>query len=319
MADCGAADWRPSADRKTLAARAALFAAIRRFMAERGLLEVDTPLVSRAAPSERGLHCFTVADGGYLVPSPEHALKRLLAAGAGALYQLGPVFRAGEAGRWHNPEFCMLEWYRPDATMQGAIDETAALLTEVAAVPPIRQISYGDVFAKYLQLDPLTADAEALERAARIRGIAPADASVGADRAFWLDLLMSLWVQPQLGREAPVCVTGFPSEDAVLVAPDRADPRVSLRFEFYWRGVELVNGAQELRDPALARARMQREVTARHAAGDAAAPLDEALLAALEAGLPACAGVALGVDRLLALLLERQDIASVMPFAWSCR
>jgi lysyl-tRNA synthetase class 2 len=315
----GAADWRPSADRATLVARAALFAAIREFMAQRGLLEVDTPLLARAAPSERGLRSFAVAEGGYLVPTPEHGLKRLLAAGMGPIYQLGPAFRADEAGRWHNPEFCLLEWYRPGADMPAVISETAALVTAVADAPATRQTTYQSVFVEHLGLDPLAAGASLLAATAQARGVAPPKLTGGEDRAFWLDLLMSVVVAPRLGYAAPVCVTGFPADDAVLVAPDASDPRIAQRFEFYWCGVELANGARELQDAELARRRMTREVQARISAGQPVAPIDKALLAAMEAGLPACAGVALGVDRLLALALDRDELASVLPFAWPRR
>ena len=296
-----------------------MLAAIRAFMAEHGVLEVDTPLISRAAPGERGLDCFQVAgEHGYLVPSPEHALKRLLAGGSGAIYQLGHVFRAGEAGRWHNPEFCMLEWYRPGDDMRAAIEHTSALLAAVADAPVTSQTTYRKVFAHATGVDPLTADGPALAAAAQRLGVAP-ESAVAEDRVFWLDLLMSLVVQPGLGATDPVCVTHFPADDAVLVALDPDDPRCAQRFEIFWRGVELANGAQELTDPELARVRIERENAARRAAGKASAAPDERLLAAMTVGLPACAGVALGVDRLLALTLGQTELAAALAFDWARR
>lgn len=311
-------DWRPLAQHTTLERRARLLADIRAFMAAGGVLEVATPLLAEAAPVERGLDCFRLPGAGYLVPSPEHGLKRLLAAHAGAVYQLGPVFRAGEAGRWHNPEFWMLEWYRPQASMADAVTDTQALLAAVAGVPAAAARSYRDVFYGATGVDPMAASAAQLAAYARAQGIAP-DASDEGDRAFWLDLIMSLVVQPTLGMDAPLCVTGFPADDAVLVQTDTHDARIAQRFECFWRGVELANGAQELTDAQAARTRMQREQQTRAARGQPVPALDERLLAAMESGLPSCAGVALGVDRLLALMLGFDGIAKTLTFGWARR
>ncbi|MGN8158878.1 EF-P lysine aminoacylase EpmA [Salinisphaera sp. RV14] len=307
--------WRSGLAPGALAARARLLADIRVFMAEHGLLEVDTPVLSAAAPSERALECLAVAGAGYLVPSPEHALKRLLAEGAGSLYQLGHVFRAGETGRWHNPEFTMLEWYGVDEDMGAAMARLAALLRRlgVPAGRPAR--TYRAVFREALGLDPLVADARALADCAAAQGVAPGGMGAEAGRVFWLDLLMATCVQPTLGRDGAELVTHFPADDAVLVASDPDDARQALRFECFWQGVELANGARELADAALAGQRMQREQDARVAQGSPVPPVDEALLAAMRAGLPPCAGVALGIDRLLALLQGVDAIAPVLPFA----
>jgi len=299
--------------------RAGLRADIRHFMAAAGVLEVDTPLISTAAPAERGLQCMAVERSGYLVPSPEHGLKRLLAAGAGPIYQMGPVFRAGEAGRWHNPEFCMLEWYRPRAAIDDIIDETEALLGAVTGLECAPRISYRAVFLSVTGLDPIECATDALAAWARQRDLAPANMADEHDRAFWLDLIMSLAVQPTLGESTPICVTDFPAEDAVLVETHPDDDRVARRFECFWQGVELANGAQELTDAATARGRMAREQTLRREAGRAVPPLDEKLLAAMTAGLPRCAGVALGVDRLLALVCGFDSLAPVLAFDWARR
>lgn len=300
-----------------LAERAALLATLRGEMAARGMLEVDTALLSPAAPSERALECLAVDGAGYLVPSPEHGLKRLLVETRRSLYQLGHVFRAGEVGRWHNPEFTMLEWYEVGASVQDAIDTLGAVLATAGAPALGRQRTYRAVFADTLALDPLTASLDDLEQCAETHGVAPPEAS--GDRVFWLDLLMGLVVQPRLGAQSPEIVTHFPADDAVLIALDGDDVRVGKRFECFWRGIELANGAQELTDPGLARQRMHREQAARAEQGQAEPPIDERLLAAMATGLPECAGVALGVDRLLALLTGKRCLAGVMPFAWPGR
>ncbi|MES1946362.1 poxB regulator PoxA [Salinisphaera sp. C84B14] len=312
-------DWRPSASGATLARRARLLGDIRAFMAERGVLEVNTPLLASAAPAERGLASMQVDDGGYLVPSPEHGLKRLLAAGMGPIYQLGPVFRAGEAGRWHNPEFWMLEWYRPEASMADLVAETGALIETVAGVRCMQRCEYRVVFEAVTGLDPIACDTTALADWARQQRLAPVEAAADHDRAFWLDLIMSLAVQPTLGEHGPQCVIDFPAEDAVLVATDAERPGVARRFEWFWQGVELANGAQELTDADIARERMQREQRLRREAGAVETALDERLLGAMAAGLPPSAGVALGVDRLLALICGFASIGEALAFDWPRR
>lgn len=308
--------WRSGVAPDVLAARGRLLADIRAFMAAQGLLEVDTPLLSAAAPSERALDCLAVDGAGYLVPSPEHALKRLLAEDVGSLYQLGHVFRAGEVGRWHNPEFTMLEWYGVGETMAEAIGRLETLLSELDVPAVASRRTYRAVFSACVGLDPLEAGTSALAARAAEFGVAPSGSGGESwDRVFWLDLLMATRVQPALGAHGPEIITHFPADDAVLVASDPHDERQALRFECFWQGLELANGASELTDADLARERMQREQRARAARGSPVPPMDENLLAAMTAGLPCCAGVALGVDRLLALLLDKESIAPVLPFA----
>lgn len=311
--------WRPTASLDALARRAELLAAIRGFMTERGVLEVDTPVLGRTSLSERGLASYAVDGAGYLTPSPEYGLKRLLAAGAGPIYQMGPVFRAGESGRWHNPEFCMLEWYRPRADMAELVDETVALIARVAGARPVPACRYRDVFVQHAGIDPIEATAGALADCAEHHAVAPGEQPAASGRAYWLDLLMSLVVQPELGYDGPVCVIDFPADDAVLLETVPDDSRLARRFECYWRGIELANGGQELTDADIARQRMQRELQARREAGDDTPPLDERLLAAMTSGLPRCAGVALGVDRLLALMLGCERLADVLAFDWDRR
>ncbi len=316
------AEWQPDAALDTLAARAELLAAIRAFFAERRVQEVDTPLLSAAAPSDRQLVCFEVADAGYLVPSPEHALKRLLAAGSGPIYQLGHVFRADEVGRWHNPEFTMLEWYRPGWSMAELMAEVNALLAQVAGASAAPPVDFAALFFEHTGLDAHTASSSDLRAHALARGLAPEideRSAQASSEAFWLDLIVSLQIAPILGSDAPLCVTGFPAADAVLVAVNEGPPPVAERFEIYWRGVELANGAQELTDADEAERRMQCEQRARATPGQATPRIDTALLAAMRAGLPECAGVAPGVDRLLALMRGEPRLESVLPFAWARR
>jgi len=315
----GPRQWRPSAAPAVLAERARLMGAVRGFMHEAGIMEVDTPVLVCAAPAERSLESFMVADAGFLVPSPEHGLKRLVAAGLGPIYQLGHVFRAGEVGRWHNPEFCMLEWYRPHASMSDLIDETEALIAALTGQMSGHRVAYREVFSDCVGLDPLAADAGELAAAARRLDVAPAHMQASDDRVFWLDLLMSMVVQPTLGHDRPVCVTGFPVDDAVLIETDPEMPGTGARFECFWRGVELANGAQELTDASVARARMDREIRLRESGGLPPVPVDERLLDAMSSDMPRCAGVALGIDRLLALHLDLDALADVLPFAWDRR
>lgn len=274
------------------------------------MIEIDPPVAVRGVVREQHIQNAKTVAGDYLVASPEASLKRVLAAGSGDIYAIGHVFRAGEVGRWHNPEYTMLEWYRRGFHLDDIIEETDTLIRRTLATPPGARYRFADIFEAQTGIDPLHADAVQLAATARHFNVAPADFVLGDDRAAWIDLLMSLVVQPQLGREQPVFVTHFPIGDGVLTAP-AADGCTGQRFELYYHGIELANGARELTDAELAGRRMAET------SGNEA--LDERLLAAMTAGLPECTGVALGVDRLLALRLNTSDVASVMPFDWSRR
>lgn len=307
-------DWRPSAGLDALRARARLFGDIRRFFASRGVLEVDTPLLSAAGATEPQLASIRTSDGGVLVSSPEFAMKRLLAAGSGPIYQLGHVFRAGERGRWHNPEFVMLEWYRPGWGMARLIDELGDLLA-MLGLPPATTSDFGALFRERLDIDPHAADTACLAACARDLGVAP-ELESGAEctRDFWLDLLLGTVIGPALGRDAPVVVTDFPVCQAGLTRIREGERPVAARFEIYWRGIELANGGEELTDAGALRRRTEADLAARAAAGLDPLPVDRHLAAAMDAGLPECSGVAVGVDRLLALSLGRDRIAEVLPF-----
>ncbi|MEE4661065.1 MAG: EF-P lysine aminoacylase EpmA [Halieaceae bacterium] len=304
--------WRPSASLEALRARAALLAQVRQFFQTRGVLEVETPLLCQYTVTDPNLT--PVASGTrWLQTSPEYAMKRLLAAGSGPIYQVCKAFRAGEAGPRHNPEFTLLEWYRPDFDLTALMDETADLVSAVLGERPRETLSYRDLFLRYLDIDPLTAPTEDLARLAR----AHVDYG-GADEArdTWLDLLMSHVLEPRL--QGISLVHSYPRSQAALAVVEDADGQpVARRFELYVDGMELANGYLELTDATEQRARFERDNAALQAAGEPPRALDEALLAALEAGLPACAGVALGLDRLLALKLGESSLARVLSFDWS--
>jgi len=305
--------WRPTAARGALARRAALLARTRAFFAARGVLEVTTPCLAEACVQDPGLSIveatFPAAPNRrlFLQPSPEAAMKRLLAAGSGAIYQLGPAFRAGEHGARHNPEFTLLEWYRPGFDLGALIAEVDALLDALLGRPPGRVVSYRDAFAHAVGLDPLRAGDAALRAAA---GEAGANDPGALDRDALLDLLFSHRVEPALGAGV-VHVTGFPASQASMA---RVDAETCRRVEVYVDGVELANGYEEITRADEQRARFERDARERAARGMPALPLDEALLAALAHGLPASSGIALGFDRLAMLALGGKDIAQVIAF-----
>ncbi|MDE2137039.1 MAG: EF-P lysine aminoacylase GenX [Gammaproteobacteria bacterium] len=315
-----AADWRPGASLEALRARAALLARARAFFAARGVLEVDTPLVVNAPVSDLHIASARVAlepPAGplFLHTSPEYAMKRLLAAGSGDIYQICHVVRGNERGRLHNPEFTLIEWYRIGATLEALMDEVEALvralLGPAAAARAGERVSYGQAFQRALGLEPFAATAAQLRAAAQRLGWR---GETAASRDELLEFLMGFGVGPQLGGGALTFVHGYPASQAALAELDPRDARAALRFELYCEGIELANGFKELRAPAEQRARFERDNEERRRAGLPVWPPDERLLAALAAGLPDCAGVALGFDRTLMLALGATHIEAVLPF-----
>jgi lysyl-tRNA synthetase class 2 len=317
--------WRPTTDAAALRARARLLAEIRQFFEDRLVLEVETPVLSSAGNSDPGIRQFRTADDRWLRTSPEYPMKRLLAAGAGDIYELGRVFRAGEAGSTHNPEFTMLEWYRVGWTFEALMDEVAALVDQCGAAFGrrwrARRTTWRDWIGEAAGLDPLDADAAEIATRLEASGLDTTgldrpggDGSPPLDRDGWLDLLVTHVVQPAQDPDTLTLVSLYPASQAALARLHPPDPRLAERFEAYLGSVELANGYQELTDPVEQRRRFEAENARRRAAGTPEAPLDEALLAALAAGLPDCAGVALGVDRLLMALTGAGDLPSVLPF-----
>ncbi len=319
---------------------------MRTFFAERGVLEVETPLLGSATVPDLHIHSLVTELGEpgrpagqvrrtlYLQTSPELAMKRLLAAGSGPIYQLGRAFRDGEAGRRHNPEFTLLEWYRPGFDHHRLMNEVEALLDATVgdrlAVRPAQRLTYAQAFERHAGIDPFRDPPERLRAAVARAGAAPSDRlpDLGDDRDAWLDLLMTTTVEPRLGwegdpaegRPRATFVHDYPASQAALarVRPgaggEPGEPAVAERFELYVAGVELANGFHELADPEEQRRRFEADLAQRRARGLAEVPLDERFLAALEAGLPASAGVALGFDRLVMLATGAESIAEVMAF-----
>lgn len=311
--------------RATLALRARVYGHIRRFFAERDVLEVETPILSRAGntdPQIESLHC-TVSAAGYgaasqrwLRTSPEYFHKRLLADGAGALFELGKVFRDGEYGARHNPEFTLLEWYRPGWDHWRLMDEVAELvqgLLESAGQCrwPEERLSFAEMFRRHAQIDPWSASMASLHEALRAAGVVDPATS---DRDEALDFLRGAVIEPALPADRLLFVYDFPASQAALARIRPGTPPLAERFELYLGRVELANGYHELTDPAEQRSRFEADLCRRRERGQATPPMDRELLAALERGLPACAGVALGVDRLLLALAGENDLRQLLPF-----
>jgi lysyl-tRNA synthetase class 2 len=317
------ADWQPTATLQALRLRAQKLAQARTFFATRNVLEVETPALARYAATDPQIESLAVRDpqdrhNGYLQPSPEYAMKRLLAAGSGDIYQICRVYRAAERSRLHNPEFTLIEWYRTGFGLQQMMQETAQLAALLLDGPDspraFEYTSYSEVFARYLSLDPLQASLAQLQSAAAHQGLQTSSIA-DCSRDDLLDLLMATAIGPQLGRKALTCVHHYPASQAALAQLDVADARTALRFELYAEGIELANGYVELGDAALQQQRFIADSLERQRRGLTAHTGDPRLLSALQAGLPACAGVALGLDRVLMLALDAQHIDAVLAFA----
>jgi lysyl-tRNA synthetase class 2 len=298
-----------------------MLARVRAFFAERGVLEVETPILSAGGVTDPQIESLVSRVAGMpgevsLTTSPEFAMKRLLAAGCGDIYQLGKVFRDGERGRWHNPEFTLLEWYRVGFDDAALMSEVEALVGELLApergLPGARRITYAEAMREYADVDPHRADDRELDSAARRLGL---ECEAALDRDAKLDLLMGLAVGPRLGRERPCFIFDYPASQASLARLKPGLPPVAARFELYLDGIELCNGFHELANPAEQRARFEHDLATRRARGQVEPRLDERLLAALAAGIPDCAGVALGFDRLAAIALGAAQLSEAMAFS----
>jgi len=316
-------DWRPSAPLSALRARAQILATIRAFFAERAVLEVETPYLSSAGTTDPHIDSFELRFQGpgpvadhplWLHTSPEFPMKRLLAAGSGPIYQLGRVFRQGEVGRRHNPEFTLLEWYRPGWDHHQLMDEVEALVQRVLglASTAAERLSYAQAFQRHLGIDPHYSDSETLQQIAIERD--PGVAGLQLERDGWLDLLLTHYIEPHLGVGRPTLLMDYPPSQAALARIRPGEPPVAERFELYIDGLELANGFHELGDAGEQAARFRAEQAARRAAAQPEVAADQRLLAALAAGLPPCAGVALGVDRLVMVALGASSLAEVVAF-----
>lgn len=312
--------WQPSASIQNLIARAKIMKEIRRFFSDRGVLEVETPILSEFGVTDVHLSTFSTefiapfhaqSKTLWLGTSPEYHMKRLLAAGSGAIFQLCHVFRNEEAGYRHNPEFTMLEWYRPHFDMYRLINEVDDLLQQILDCPPAESLSYQFVFQEYVGLDPLSAEKPELIAKAREHHF---NCDEDEDRDTLLQFLFSQVVEPKIGLDRPAAIYHFPATQAALAQVSSEDHRVAERFEFYYKGLELANGFNELTDAKEQQRRFEQDNRQREKLGLPTREIDYRLLAALQAGMPNCAGVALGVDRLLMIALGCERIEQVMSF-----
>ncbi|SHO57701.1 elongation factor P--(R)-beta-lysine ligase [Vibrio quintilis] len=317
--------WMPTATVEDLKRRAQIIAEIRQFFQQRDVLEVDTPAMSHGAVTDIHLHSFKTEFVGpeyangrtvALMTSPEFHMKRLLAAGSGPVYQICKSFRNEESGRHHNPEFTMLEWYRVGFDHHQLMDEMDTLLQTVLQCRSAERITYQAVFQQWTELCPLVSTMAQLKDVARKHGFADI-ADPETDRDTLLQLLFSMVVEPNIGRESPVFVYNFPASQAALAKISAEDPRVAERFEVYFHGVELANGFHELDNAQEQRKRFEADNDKRHSMGLERQPIDEHFIAALNAGLPDCAGVALGIDRLIMIALECDSLQDVIAFPFS--
>ena len=314
--------WHPTASLQALKARAELYQQIRQFFASRNVLEVDTPTLSHGTVTDVHLDAFSCEfnhsssgkpEALYLQTSPEFALKRLLSAYKTCIYQLGKAYRHEGQGRWHNPEFTMLEWYRVGFDHHALMQEVSDLLKAVLDVPDTETLSYQQAFLQYLSLDPLTAKTAEIAAVFNRCNIDLSD-DYPIDRDGMLQLLFSYEIEPKIGQQVPCFIYGYPASQAALAQLNEQDPRIADRFEVYYKGAELANGFHELQNAEEQRKRFEQDNRLRNTFRLPPKPIDEHFLAALESGLPACAGVALGVDRLLMIKLDAQHIEDVLAF-----
>lgn len=316
-------DWRPSASIEHLRRRAQVLRTLREFFFQRQVLEVETPVLAAAAVTDPNIESLSVAYDGpgappgrtlWLQTSPEYAMKRLLAAGSGSIYQICHAFRAGERGRRHNPEFTLLEWYRVGFDHHRLMDEVAELVCAVLGERPVERLSYRKAFLEYAGVDPWRTTGTELKACAERHGIPPPPLDED-ELDGWLDLLLSEVVSPRLGAGCYTFVYDFPPTQAALARIRREGAQsFGERFELFIDGLEIANGYHELTDPREQAERFEAERQRRTAAGQPVSVLDERLLAALAAGLPDCAGVALGLDRLVMLAVGAVSIEEVLAF-----
>jgi lysyl-tRNA synthetase class 2 len=322
-------EFRPTASLDALRRRAALLDAVRTFFAERGYFEVETPLLSRDCCIDAWLDPFAVPlherETAWLQTSPEFAMKRLLCAGAQRIFQIGKSFRRDEVGARHNPEFTLLEWYETGSDHHAQMSLTEDLVRRALASPaadpalasrfgaPFIRLSYEQAFRDFAGLSPSQAPLpELLDRARSVLG--RDIAAEGADRDDVLNVLLAGCVEPRLAELGAAFLYDYPASQAALAKTHAGPPAAAERFELYLDGMEICNGYHELTDAAELRRRMQRQNTKRLSAGKPALPVESRLLAAMEAGLPACAGVALGFDRLAMRALGLPRLADVIAF-----
>lgn len=314
-------EWKSSSSIQNLLKRSKIINELRQFFIERGFLEVETPILSEFSVTDIHLSTFSTdflapfADKSkklYLITSPEYHMKRLLAENSGPIFQICKVFRNEEAGKRHNPEFTMLEWYRPFFDMYRLINEVDDLLQQVLDCPPAESLSYQFAFQEYIGLDPLSAETSMLAAKAKKCGLIDAE---NQDRDTLLQFLFGELVETQIGKNCPTVIYHFPRSQAALAQISPEDHRVAERFEFYYKGLELANGFNELIDANEQLKRFEQDNLQREQLGLAPQEIDYRFIAALKAGMPNSAGVALGIDRLVMLALSATHIREVISFA----
>jgi lysyl-tRNA synthetase class 2 len=318
-------DYLPSASLAAVELRARLLQLLRQFFDARGFIEVETPLLSADTVVDRHLDPIEAefrpdprsARGSmrlFLQTSPEFGMKRLLAAGAQAIYQICRAFRQGEVGRLHNPEFTMLEWYRVGDDYRAGIELLSDLAEVVIGRGRPELLTYGEAFGRALAIDPHSATVEQLEAAGRARGLTPPQSFDRADRDAWLDWLLVECVEPQLGAARPTILCDYPASQSALAQVRKGPPDVAERYELYVDRVELANGYHELLDAHVLRQRNQTNNQLRQQDGKPALPESSRLLDAMQHGIPPASGVALGVDRLLMVVARASSLSEVLSF-----
>jgi len=312
--------YKNSASIKTLKKRAEILARIREFFAKRNVLEVETQALSHATVTDPHIKSISADFQNfgssekqtlYLQTSPEYAMKRLLVRGSGSIYQICKAYRQGEIGKQHQPEFTMLEWYRVGFNHHDLMDEMSEFFQEVLSISNTERKTYLDVFTQYLNINPHTASAKDLSTIAKSKGLS---IEGEYDKNTWLDVLFSKHIEPNLGVSSPVFVYDYPDSMAALAKVRHEKYKLASRFEVYFRGVELANGFHELQDAMEQRARFKKDLEYRKKSNLENLDIDEHFLNDLEQGLPDCAGVALGVDRLIMLALSYDKISDVVCF-----
>lgn len=297
-----------------LEARAALYHSIRQFFAARGVLEVETPLLCSHTVTD--LHIHSIAAGErHLQTSPEYCMKRLLVAGSGPIYQICKAFRQEESGSNHNPEFSMLEWYRPGFDHHQLMQELDTLVQHLLQSPPADKASYRDCFIKHVAVDPLTCSLDTLHKVIQHHNLLHDLSDIDHDTA--LQVILTHLIEPHIGQDRPFFIYDFPASQAALAKIRPDEPPVAERFELYYRGFELANGFHELTDAEEQQTRFRVEQEKRQALQLSIPTIDTYFIDALKQGLPNCAGVAVGLDRLLMLLTNSTAIQNVLSFDWN--
>ncbi len=305
-------NWQPSASIDNLKKRANIMQQIRNFFADRNVLEVETPLFYESTVTDPVQKAFQLGNN-FLQTSPEYAMKRLLAAGSGDIFQICKAFRDDEVGRIHNPEFTMLEWYRIGFDLSDLMDEMSDLLQLILKCERPDRMTYRQLFITILNIDPIIADINSLKNIAAQHNINLSDSFDDVDKDTWLDILMTHLIEPKVGQTKPTFIYNYPASQAAL-AKINPDKTTAQRFEVYFKGMELSNGYYELLDPDELEKRFHQDNALRKSRGLPERPIDEKLLAAQRHGIPDCAGVSLGLDRLMILALGAQHIKEAVAF-----